>query len=58
MISMADFSIDLDVLRAPSIKANGGSGLAQLRLRASDGPRPRAQGFQSGQDDDCDDEDG
>jgi hypothetical protein len=55
---MADFSIDLDVLRAPSIKANGGSGLAQLRLRASDGPRPRAQGFQSGQDDDCDDEDG
>jgi hypothetical protein len=55
---MADFSIDLDVLCAPFIKANGGSGLAQLRLRASDGPRPRAQGFQSGQDDDCDDEDG
>ena len=48
---MADFSIDLDVLRAPSIKANGGSGLAQLRLRASDGPRSRAQGRQPGQDD-------
>ena len=48
---MADFSIDLDVLRAPSIKANGGSGLAQLRLRASDGPRSRAQGRQSGQED-------
>jgi len=48
---MADFSIDLDVLRAPSIKANGGSGLAQLRLRASDGPRSRAQSRQPGQDD-------
>ena len=48
---MADFSIELDVLRAPSIKANGGSGLAQLRLRASDGPRSRAQGRQPGQDD-------
>ena len=48
---MADFSIDLDVLRAPSIKANGGSGLAQLWLRASDGPRSRAQGRQPGQDD-------
>jgi len=48
---MAGFSIDLDVLRAPSIKANGGSGLAQLRLRASDGPRSRAQGRQSGQED-------
>ena len=47
---MADFSIDLDVLCAPSIKANGGSGLAQLRLWASDGPRPRAQGRQPGQD--------
>jgi len=55
---MADFSIDLDVLRAPSIRSRGGSGLAKLRLRSSDGPLTGAQGFQSGQDDDCDDEDG
>jgi hypothetical protein len=55
---MADFSIDLDVLRAPSIKASGGSGMAKLRLRSSDGPLSGVQGFQSGQDDDCDDEDG
>ena len=34
---MADFSVDLDVLCAPSIKASGGAGLALLRLRASDG---------------------
>ena len=48
---MTDFSIDLDVLRAPSIKASGGSGLALLRLQASDGPYSRAQGWQSEQDD-------
>jgi hypothetical protein len=41
---MTDFSIDLDILRAPSIKASGGSGLAQLRLRASDGPRSLPHG--------------
>ena len=52
---MADFSIDLDVLRAPSLKANGGSGLAQLRLRASDAPRSRPQAGKPGQE--CDDED-
>jgi hypothetical protein len=34
---MTDFSVDLDVLCAPSIKASGGAGLALLRLRASDG---------------------
>jgi hypothetical protein len=48
---MTDFSIDLDVLRAPSIKASGGSGLALLRLQASDGPYSRAQGWQFEHDD-------
>ena len=54
---MADFSIDLDILRAASIKASGGSGLAQLRLRASDGPLSCSEDCQSGQDDDDDDDD-
>jgi hypothetical protein len=56
-ITMADFSIDLDILRAASIKASGGSGLAQLRLRASDGPLSCSEDCQSGQDDDDDDDD-
>ena len=55
-ITMADFSIDLDILRAASIKASGGSGLAQLRLRASDGPLSCSEDCQSGQDDDDDDD--
>ncbi len=55
-ITMADFSIDLDILRAASIKASGGSGLAQLRLRASDGPLSCSEDCQSGQDDDGDDD--
>ena len=38
---MTDFSVDLDVLCAPSIKASGGAGLALLRLRASDGTAAR-----------------
>jgi len=54
---MADFSIDLDILRAASIKASGGSGLAQLRLRASDGPLSYSEDCQSGQDDDDDGDD-
>jgi hypothetical protein len=56
--AMADFSIDLDVLRAPSIKASGESGLAKLRLWSSDGQLSGSQGFQSGRDDDGEDEDG
>jgi len=40
---MADFSVDLDVLCAPSIKASGGAGLALLWLRASDGTNSRAE---------------
>jgi len=55
-ITMADFSIDLDILRAASIKASVGSGLAQLRLRASDGPLSCSEDCQSGQDDDDDDD--
>ena len=55
-ITMADFSIDLDILRAASIKASGGSGLAQLRLRTSDGPLSCSEDCQSGQDDDDDDD--
>jgi len=39
---MADFSVDLDVLCAPSIKASGGAGLALMWLRASDGTNSRA----------------
>jgi hypothetical protein len=42
---MPDFSVDLDVLCAPSIKASGGSGLALLRLRASDEPLSRLAGL-------------
>ena len=38
---MPDFSVDLDVLCPPSIKASGGAGLALLRLRASDGTAAR-----------------
>jgi hypothetical protein len=42
---MPDFSVDLDVLCAPSIKASGGSGLALLRLRASDEPLSQLAGL-------------
>jgi hypothetical protein len=42
---MPDFSVDLDVLCAPSIKGSGGSGLALLRLRASDEPLSRLAGL-------------
>jgi hypothetical protein len=49
---MADFSIDLELLRAPSIRARGDSGLAQLRLSTSDGQLPRSGGGdRDGQDD-------
>jgi hypothetical protein len=50
---MADFSIDLELLRAPSIRARGGSGLAQLRLSASDRTLSCSDG-----EDSCEDRDG
>lgn len=53
---MADFSIDLELLRAPSIRARGNSGLAQLRLSTGHGALSRSGGLGSGRDRDGDDD--
>jgi hypothetical protein len=47
---MADFSIDLELLRAPSIRARGNSGLAQLRLSTGNSALSRSGGLGSRRD--------
>ena len=53
---MADFSIDLELLRAPSIRARGNSGLAQLRLSTGNSALSRSGGLGSRRDRDGEDD--
>jgi hypothetical protein len=56
-IPMADFSVDLKLLRSPYIKVLGSFGLAQLRLSASNGTCSGSDGDDREDDQDDDDDD-